>query len=100
MKTLSKYPFSNVQEIINEAEILKIIGHPVRLKMLIILCKQDYYVKQLCECLDMKQAVVSSHLHSMKSIKIIEGRRKGVEKHYSVISPLVRRIVSCLNETS
>ena len=42
-----------------EAEILKVLGHPVRLKIVAGLMSQSCNVKKIWECLELPQATVS-----------------------------------------
>ena len=79
-----------------EAEILKVLGHPIRLKIVAGLCTQECNVKHIWECLGLPQATVSQHLALLKNKGIIEGKRDGVEVHYSVIHPLAKKIISIL----
>jgi ArsR family transcriptional regulator len=80
----------------DEAEILKVLGHPIRLKIVAGLCTQECNVKHIWECLGLPQATVSQHLALLKNKGIIEGKREGVEVHYSVISPLARKLVAVI----
>jgi len=80
----------------DDAEILKVLGHPVRLKIVAGLCTKECNVKHIWECLGLPQATVSQHLALLKNKGIIEGKREGVEVHYSVIHPLARKIVGIL----
>ncbi|KAF0217743.1 MAG: ArsR family transcriptional [Geobacteraceae bacterium] len=79
-----------------EAEVLKVLGHPIRLKIVAGLCSQECNVKHIWECLGLPQATVSQHLALLKNKGIIEGKRDGVEVHYSVVHPLAKKIVSLL----
>jgi DNA-binding transcriptional ArsR family regulator len=79
-----------------EAEILKVLGHPIRLKIVAGLCTRECNVKHIWECLGLPQATVSQHLALLKHKGIIEGKREGVEVHYSVINPLAKKIISML----
>ena len=88
-------------EIINrqfttEAEILKVMGHPIRLKIVAGLCTQECNVKDIWECLGLPQATVSQHLALLKNKGIIEGKREGVKVHYSVVHPLAKKIIIAL----
>ncbi|HET6419488.1 MAG TPA: metalloregulator ArsR/SmtB family transcription factor [Geobacteraceae bacterium] len=76
-----------------ESEILKVLGHPVRLKIVAGLCSQECNVKYIWECLGLPQATVSQHLALLKNKGIISGKRDGVEVHYSVIHPLAKKII-------
>lgn len=80
----------------NEAEILKVLGHPIRLKIVAGLCTNECNVKHIWECLNLPQATVSQHLALLKNKGIIEGKRDGVEVHYSVIHPLARKLIASL----
>jgi len=79
-----------------EAEILKVLGHPVRLKIVAGLMSQSCNVKKIWECLELPQATVSQHLALLKNKGIIEGKRDGVEVFYQVTSEEARKIVESL----
>lgn len=79
-----------------EAEILKVLGHPIRLKIVAGLLSEACNVKKIWECLGLPQATVSQHLALLKNKGIIEGRRSGVEVYYSVISKQARLIIEAL----
>ena len=80
------------------ARMLKILGHPLRLKIVVGLVNQPKCVRDIWGCLDLPQAVVSQHLAMMKAGGIIEGTRHGVEMHYTVIDPLVMVIIDFLQQ--
>jgi DNA-binding transcriptional ArsR family regulator len=88
--------FSVNRQFAAEAEVLKVLGHPIRLKIVAGLCTQECNVKHIWECLGLPQATVSQHLALLKHKGIIEGKREGVEVHYSVIHPLAKKIIAAL----
>ena len=79
-----------------EAEILKVLGHPVRLKIVAGLMSESCNVKKIWECLELPQATVSQHLALLKNKGIIKGRRDGVEVFYKVVNKEAESIVSSL----
>lgn len=79
-----------------EAEILKVMGHPVRLKIVAGLMSQSCNVKKIWECLELPQATVSQHLALLKNKGVIAGRREGTEVHYQVVSDAARQVVKAL----
>jgi len=95
---MSTKKFDKTRDFDNEAEILKVLGHPVRLKIVAGLCTRECNVKYIWECLGLPQATVSQHLALLKNKGIIMGTRDGVEVHYSVVHPLARKIVGLLME--
>ncbi len=93
-----KMEFDKHKNIDREAEILKVLGHPVRLMIVAGLMSQSCNVKKIWECLELPQATVSQHLALLKNKGIIEGRREGVEVFYHVVSVEARSIVGALFE--
>ncbi|HKL25985.1 MAG TPA: metalloregulator ArsR/SmtB family transcription factor [Desulfuromonadales bacterium] len=79
-----------------EAEILKVLGHPVRLKIVAGLMSQSCNVKKIWECLGLPQATVSQHLALLKNKGIISGQRDGVEVFYRVVSDEAQKVVGAL----
>ncbi len=88
--------FDKTQSYEREAEILKVLGHPIRLKIVAGLLSEACNVKKIWECLGLPQATVSQHLALLKNKGIIEGRRSGVEVYYSVISEQARLTIEAL----
>ena len=89
-------PFDKELDYDRESEILKVLGHPIRLKIVAGLMSESCNVKKIWECLKLPQATVSQHLALLKNKQIISGRREGVEVFYQVTSPEARRIVGAL----
>jgi ArsR family transcriptional regulator len=79
-----------------ESDILKVLGHPIRLKIVAGLCSQECNVKRIWECLGLPQATVSQHLAVLKNKGIIVGKREGVEVHYRVVHPMAKEIINIL----
>ena len=96
---MENLPFDKHQDYNREAEILKVLGHPVRLKIVGGLLSQSCNVKKIWECLNLPQATVSQHLALLKNKNIITGRREGVEVFYQVTCPEARKIVGTLFDT-
>ena len=86
--------FSKSREYNEEAEILKALGHPIRLKITAGLCSEECTVKKIWECLGLPQSTVSQHLSLLKSKGVIFGIREGTEVRYSVTNPLVKKIIA------
>lgn len=93
---MSPQEFDKHANLEREAEILKVLGHPIRLKIVAGLLSQSCNVKKIWECLALPQATVSQHLSLLKSKGIIAGRREGTEVFYSVTSPEAKEIITAL----
>jgi len=89
--------FDKSRDYIAEAEVCKVLGHPVRLKIVAGLCSKECNVKHIWECLGLPQATVSQHLALLKNKGIIEGKREGVEVRYSVVHPLAKELIEIMD---
>lgn len=79
-----------------EAEILKVLGHPVRLKIVVGLTANACCVKDIWECMDLPQPVVSQHLTLLKFRGVVESKREGRRMLYSVCSPFAKKVAISL----
>jgi len=99
MTPILEHTWSQPLTFVKEADILKSIAHPVRLKILTLLYQQDCHVKIITERLGLTQAVTSSHLRRLRNFGIVDGQRKSVEMHYHIADPFARRIAAIINDT-
>lgn len=75
-------------KIFNEAEIIKALADPTRLKIIYILSKTDELcVCQIIETLDKSQSTISHHLNILKKSNIVDWRKKGQWIYYSLKNP-------------
>jgi ArsR family transcriptional regulator len=79
-----------------EAEILKTLGHPIRLKIVEGLLECECCVKNIWTALALPQATVSQHLALLKNKNIVSSERKGVTMCYAVSDETVRSIMKAL----
>ncbi len=75
------------------SEKLKVCGHPVRLKILCLIEKQDSCVTELWQCLDQSQPVISQHLAVLKDKEIVESDVQGNRRIYSISDPFIKNMV-------
>jgi ArsR family transcriptional regulator len=90
--------FDKNRDFDRHAEVCKMLGHPLRLKIVAGLCSQECNVKHIWECLGIPQATVSQQLGLLKDKGIISGKHEGAEVYYSVIHPLAKQIVALLKQ--
>ncbi len=76
------------------AELLKVLGSPVRIKLILALDEHgERCVHELTDLLDVNQPLVSQHLRVLRSANLIVGRRDGKEVRYSIADHHVSHIV-------
>lgn len=91
-------PVDTIPEVMDEyARKLKVLGHPLRLRLLCMISRQeDPCVSELWVCVDQPQPVVSQHLAVLKEKGIVKSVVKGNRRIYSIIDPFVQRLVTSL----
>ncbi|MEZ4416503.1 MAG: metalloregulator ArsR/SmtB family transcription factor [Gemmatimonadota bacterium] len=78
------------------AEIIRMLGHPERLKIVEVLERGEATVSEIQEALELPQATVSQHLARMRGCDIVASRRQGVHVHYRLTEPKVPHILNCI----
>lgn len=77
------------------AQKLKVLGHPVRLRLLcLIMREQESCVGELHNCLNQPQPVISQHLAVLKENGIVQSEVQGNRRIYTVADPFVRAIMT------
>lgn len=80
------------------AQKLKVCGHPVRLRLLCMIARQeDSCVSELFSCLNQSQPVVSQHLAVLKDKGIVKSEVSGNRRIYSIVDPFVAELVRALD---
>jgi DNA-binding transcriptional ArsR family regulator len=92
------------KEITEYARKLKAVGHPIRMRLLCLISREeDPCVSDLWQCLKQPQPVVSQHLAILKENGIVEAEVQKTRRVYSIVDPfikdLVARIMAGLQET-
>ncbi len=75
------------------AERMKVCGHPVRLKLLCLIEREDACVSDLWRCLNQSQPVISQHLAILKEKGIVTSEIQGNKRIYSIVDPFIKEIV-------
>ena len=84
------------QERISQAEYLKALAHPTRIRILELLEAQGRCVSNIGEKLDLKQSNISQHLGILRSRGILSLTREGGHSIYCIKDPRVVKILDLL----
>lgn len=72
-----------------QAEVMKTLAHPRRLRILHVLARGPLSVASLAASLGMNQPNTSQHLALMRAAGVVEAVRMGREMHYRLAGPEV-----------
>jgi len=78
------------------AEFLRAMSHPVRLRMLAGLRQSECNVSQLWKQLKISQPLASQHLNRMRRAGVVVGDRRGQETCYRLADPRIAKILKLL----
>jgi DNA-binding transcriptional ArsR family regulator len=81
------------------AECLKVMSHPVRLKLVNLLLQGNFPVGELSEKCDCSPSQTCEHLRLMKSCGFLSSERDGRRVFYKVISPRLPKLLECISNT-
>jgi DNA-binding transcriptional ArsR family regulator len=72
-----------------KAAFFKALAHPVRIRILELLVRQDRTVQELQEALQLDQPVVSQQLAVLRANNVVSGTKTGVSVRYAVRDRLI-----------
>jgi ArsR family transcriptional regulator len=84
------------EELLKKAELLKVLGHPERLAIALLVYEQEMCVKDLVNILGISQPKVSQHVGLMKELGILSFRKEGTKVLYRLNNEMVREIIDSL----
>lgn len=78
------------------ADILKTIGHPIRIRIIETLLEDQKYVSNIWGCLDLPQSTVSQHLSLLRIKGIVQQERCGSKVKYSITDRRIEEIIKLI----
>ncbi|WP_346353332.1 metalloregulator ArsR/SmtB family transcription factor [Azotosporobacter soli] len=81
------------------AELFKTLGHPARIKILLMLTDGERCVCEMIEQIDIEQSNFSQHLGVLKRQGLIESRKDGQKVIYKISYPSVLALISAAEKT-
>ena len=91
-----KKPAGSPEAFGQAAECLKVLAHPVRLRMVQLLLQGRYTVGELAEDCQVPDNVASEHLRLMQRCGFFTSQREGRKVYYEVSEPHLQDIMSCI----
>ena len=76
-----------------QAELLKALGHPVRLQILDILRDGEHCVCHIEAVLGLRQAYISQQLMTLRRAELVADRKDGLRVYYHITDRAVFRVL-------
>lgn len=75
----------NVKKITSAGNLFKAVSHPLRLKIISFIEKQqETCVNSIYNTLKLEQSITSQHLKTLRSLEVVNARKDGKKVMYSV----------------
>lgn len=81
------------------AECLRVMSHPVRLRIAEILTQGEFPVHEIAAMCELPPNQTSEHLRLMKGRGLLGSRRRGRIVYYAVASPRLPSLLKCIHST-
>lgn len=86
----------NESKVLEYSKKLKVVGHPLRMKILILIEGKSSCVGDLWQCLNTSQPVISQHLAILKDAGIVASEVEGNKRIYKVVDRFIANIIQNL----
>ena len=87
-------------DVMREAsDCLKVLAHPMRLRMVEILMQGDLPVHEIAELCDLQPHQACQHLRLLRGQGFLQSTRAGRTVSYRIASARLRAILRCLRQT-
>ena len=83
-----------------EARLLRVLGHPMRLAIIETLSKRPWCVCELANNLGLNKSATSKHLSLLKSVGVIDMERDGTQVNCNLVMPCVLELMHCGNRST
>ncbi len=82
------------------APVLRVLGHPDRLRIIDVLSRRETPVVELADLLKLAPNAVSQHLNMMLARGIVRRNRRGRRVFYEVIHPAAKSLLECMRQNA
>lgn len=80
------------------AECLKVMAHPVRLKMVNILMQGEFAVHEIAEACSTSPNQTCEHLRLLKGHGFLSSERRGRTVYYKIATPQLPGLIECIRK--
>ncbi|AQT67783.1 HTH-type transcriptional repressor CzrA [Anaerohalosphaera lusitana] len=80
------------------ADCLKVMAHPVRLRIVNILMQGEFAVHEIAELCDLAPHQTCEHLRLLKGHGFLDSDRRGRTVYYKIASPQLPGLLECIKK--
>jgi ArsR family transcriptional regulator, zinc-responsive transcriptional repressor len=87
-----------VDVLVHAAECLKVMAHPVRLRMVDLLMQGEFIVQEIAGVCGVQPHQACEHLRLMKACGLLASERRGRQVYYRIASPQLPGLIHCVRQ--
>ncbi len=95
-KRKMKLNLLSVETLSQAAECLRVLAHPVRLRIVDILMQGEYAVHEIADLCRTSPDQTCEHLRLMKGHGLLSSERRGRTVYYKIASPQLPGVLNCI----
>lgn len=76
-----------------KARLFRVLGHPVRIRILELLVSGERTVGDLQDALDLDSSGTSQHLSTLRELGVLDSRREGTNVYYRLKDPRISQLL-------
>ena len=99
-KTEQKLKLLPIEVLDQASECLKVLAHPVRLRMVEILMQGKFAVHEIAEICELNPNQTCDHLRLLKGHRLLDSRREGKTVYYTIAAKELVGIIQCIRNNS
>ena len=81
------------------AECLKVLAHPIRLRIVDILMQGEFAVHEIADLCELPHHQTCEHLRLLKGHGLLNSSRDGRLVYYTIANPRLPGILECIKKT-
>lgn len=86
----------SIETLNDAAACLKVMAHPVRLRIVDILMQGEFSVREIAEMCETQQNQICEHLRHMQSCGFLTSERRGRTVYYRILSLQLPLLIDCI----
>jgi DNA-binding transcriptional ArsR family regulator len=88
----------STESLAQAAACLKVMAHPVRLRIVDILMQGSFTVKEIAELCETRENQICEHLRLMQNCGLLTSERQGRAVYYKILSPQLPALLNCVRQ--
>jgi ArsR family transcriptional regulator, zinc-responsive transcriptional repressor len=80
------------------SDCLKVLAHPIRLRMVEILMQGNFAVHEIARICELHPNQTCDHLRLLKGHRLLDSKRSGRTVYYTIAAPQLVGIIECIRK--